>query len=227
MDENDVVYCRTPPFNELVSLNRGAGTFISMKMDEYVQFLNESQFKFEFVDDPKIYSIEPSETILSGGLVMRIRGRDFDAIQTTHLIVSASPILVSSSTEKTGEMSSFFKSQCVIVNATNIECVIPQIRDKRMQQQNLNHFGQHNHELAVEPLAYSIYVQFNEISNKFANRYPGDLQHIQVYPDPVFDEAQLFSDKKPIILIKGSFYSFFKLYQDENSTYFEATLLRI
>ena len=53
------------------------------------------------------------------------------------------------------------------------------------------------------PIEYSIYVQFNEINNKFANRYPNDLQRIQVYPDPVFDEAQLFSDKTPIILIKG------------------------
>ncbi len=46
-------------------------------------------------------------------------------------------------------------------------------------------------------------VEFNELSNRYANQQPGDLQRIQVFPDPTFDEAQVFSDKTPIILIKG------------------------
>ena len=50
---------------------------------------------------------------------------------------------------------------------------------------------------------YSIYVQFNEINNKFANTHSNDLQQIQIYPDPTFEDAQIFSDKTPIILIKG------------------------
>ncbi len=80
----------------------------------------------------------------------------------------------------------------MIQNATQIQCTVPQIRDKRVVQGNLQ-----------QPIDYSIYVEFNELNNRFANQQPGDLQRIQVFPDPTFDEAQVFSDKTPIILIKG------------------------
>jgi hypothetical protein len=185
-----------------------------MKMDSYVHtFTDENKFTFEFVDDPKIYGIEPSETIRSGGLTMRVSGRDFDTLQTVHLIVSATPLLLTaSSSNVNGDMMSsapFFKSECVILSSSFIECVIPQIRDKRSANQEFfaGSSGSNSEEslssVSSSSLDYSIYIQFNEIGNKFANRYPGDLQRIQVYSDPVFEEAQLFSDKTPIILIKG------------------------
>ena len=222
---NDVVYCRmsalqtSSPLLLLPSLPLIKKTshvaYLKMKMDEYVLTMTDKRFMFEFVDDPKIFSIEPSETIRSGGLTMHVSGRDFDTLQTVHLIVSAKPFFTSTSptsfvNDDEQVATTFFKSECLILSASHIECIIPQIRDKRMVNENFIVSGGGGSVDTVmaslassSSLEYSIYIQFNEISNKFANSYAGDLQHIQVYPDPVFDEAQLFSDKTPIILIKG------------------------
>ena len=198
------VYCRTSALQSSLSssmLKKTSGhqAYLKMKMDDYVLTMTDNKFMFEFVDDPKLFDIEPSETIRSGGLTMHVTGRDFDTLQTVHLIVSATPFFTSN-VNGGGGGETFFKTECAILTSSNIECIIPQIRDKRMV------IGGGGGETAGgPPLEYSIYIQFNEISNKFANRYPGDLQRIHVYPDPVFDEAQLFSDKTPIILIKGRF----------------------
>ena len=224
MTEN-VVFCRTSavhtasasasPLILLKSSPTSVVTYLKMKMDAYEHTFTEenNKFTFEFVDDPKIYGIEPSETIRSGGLTMRVSGRDFDTLQTVHLIVSATPLLLTSTSNVNGGdvmPAPFFKSECAILSSSFIECVIPQIRDNRSANQEFAS-GSNSEESSSSlsssssssSLEYSIYIQFNEIGNKFANRYAGDLQRIQVYSDPVFEEAQLFSDKTPIILIKG------------------------
>lgn len=107
----DIVYCRTPPYNPNDWNQKG--TFLQMKMDDYVQSLNETKFKFDYVDDPRIVSIEPDRTIISGGLFMTIKGRDFDTIQSTHLILSPTSIMPNQRSYESSvesKNSNFFKS---------------------------------------------------------------------------------------------------------------------
>lgn len=66
---------------------------ILIRMDDYEQIPSKQKFKFEYVDDPKISSVERLSTIASGGLNMTIRGDHFDYIQTTHLILSPISII--------------------------------------------------------------------------------------------------------------------------------------
>jgi hypothetical protein len=95
----DTVYCRTPSYsnidanlnnNQAKPIKSGSFTYLKIKMDNYNYYLNESQFRFEYVDDPKIYSIEPESTIASGGIEMKIIGKDFDNAQSINLILSGS-----------------------------------------------------------------------------------------------------------------------------------------
>lgn len=87
--------------------------------------------------------------------------------------------------------------KCNIVNSTLIQCLIPQIKDKRLTPTNL----QASNNIVYDSLNYYFYIQFNEISNKYANQQMAEFKHLRVYQDPVFDDAQIFSDKTPIILI--------------------------
>ena len=186
----DVAYCRTSvaptqtfnlglPQPKHQPQARAVVSYLSMKMDEFSIRLNHSSlFAFEFVDDPRVVSMEPSETIVSGGLALRVHGRGFATLQTVHLIVTAD---IAS--------AAFFRSECRVQSDSFVECMIPQIRDKAAVTATSS---------SSLPLEYSIFVQLNELSSKL-----NDPQRLLVYPDPVFDEAQLFSDKTPIILIKG------------------------
>jgi hypothetical protein len=95
----DVAYCRTPSIiNQLnhITTNsnqRGYQFALQIQMDSFREILNENAFNFEYVDDPKISSIKPDRTIASGGLPVIISGRDFDTLQSTHLILTSRPIL--------------------------------------------------------------------------------------------------------------------------------------
>jgi len=100
-DPLDYVYCRTPAFNTSYSNS----VHINMRMDDYELTLN--QFKFEYVNDPKIVRFEPERTIASGGLVMTIVGRDFENIQTTSLILSANMYHPSHGIEQEDNKNSF------------------------------------------------------------------------------------------------------------------------
>lgn len=79
--------------------------------------------------------------------------------------------------------------KCKVVNSTVIECLIPQIKDKRL--------------VASSIVDYSIHIQFND-QTKRMNQQVMDYS-IQVYPDPDFKPNQVFSDKTHIILIEVSF----------------------
>lgn len=175
----DIIYCRTPSIDSSQDLS----SLIEFQMDDYSQVLDSSKFKFEYVTDPSIDEIQPAKTILSGGLSMKIKGRGFDSVQTVSLILSSVPL--SNSKDK---ISSIFKNNCLIANSSLIECTIPELRDKRLLSSS------------QEPVNYSLYIQFNELVNKFANQ---NRQQLKVYPDPVFEEEQIFSDKSQIIVIKG------------------------
>jgi hypothetical protein len=98
----DIVYCRTPPYSNIdLNLNNNQAknikssyfTSLKLKIDDYNYHLNESQYRFEYVEDPKIYSIEPERTITSGGIEMKITGKDFDNAQSIDLILSGSNLL--------------------------------------------------------------------------------------------------------------------------------------
>lgn len=55
----------------------------------------------------------------------------------------------------------------------------------------------------AEPFVYYFYMQFNELINKFAyNQANLEQQQLKIYPDPQFEDGQIFSDKAPIILIR-------------------------
>ncbi|RNA23642.1 plexin-A2 isoform X1 [Brachionus plicatilis] len=184
----DIVYCRTPFFDHTdASVTTSQ---IEFKMDDFSQVLDSSKFTFEYVDDPNVVAIEPEQTILSGGLTMKIKGRGFDSVQTVSLVLSTVPILNSGHKYDDGEqkMLSIFKSSCLILNSTMIECAIPELKDDRLLGPNQN------------PVDYSFYIQFNELASKFSNQ---NRQQIKVYPNPVLDNEQIFSDKSQIILIKG------------------------
>ncbi len=92
MNENDVVYCITPPAsastgNHGVHRLNNRFSFIKMKMDDYTVLLDDEKFKFEYVNDPKVLAIEPDRTIVSGGLVMTIKGQDFDNVQMASIVL--------------------------------------------------------------------------------------------------------------------------------------------
>lgn len=99
-NDYDIVYCKTPVYNQnewnqgnsLSGIPVRSVTSIQIKMDEFAYTLPESNFKFEYVDDPKITNIEPDRTILSGGVTLNIKGKDFDLVQSTNLILSPIPI---------------------------------------------------------------------------------------------------------------------------------------
>jgi hypothetical protein len=95
----DEIYCRTPAYNQNEWLMGGTGqkstllqTSLQIRLDDYVQIMNSSKFKFEYVDDPRILSVDPDNTIMSGGITMQIRGKGFDSIQAAHLLLSTVPI---------------------------------------------------------------------------------------------------------------------------------------
>jgi hypothetical protein len=89
----DELYCRTPAYNqnEWTGQKANTQTSLQIKIDDYVQVLNSSKFRFEYVDDPKIVSIDPDSGIMSGGLFMNVKGKGFDSLQATHLILSSVP----------------------------------------------------------------------------------------------------------------------------------------
>jgi hypothetical protein len=103
LDETyNVVYCRTPSIvNQLSHIAPSGGSqrggnyqfALQIQMDSFREILNENAFSFEYVEDPKIASIKPDRTIASGGLPVIITGRDFDTLQSTHLILTSRPML--------------------------------------------------------------------------------------------------------------------------------------
>ena len=181
----DIIYCRTPSIDS--SQETKISSLIEFQMDDYSQVLDSRKFKFEYVPDPRIVDIEPSKTILSGGLTMKIKGREFDSVQSVSLILSSIPISNSPHISK-DKMLNIFKNNCSIFNSSLIECTIPELKDNRLLSLN------------QEPVNYSFYIQFNELVNKFANE---NRQQLKVYPNPVFEDEQIFTDKSQIILIKG------------------------
>jgi hypothetical protein len=189
-DSLDQVFCRTPAFNSNNSNNNNV--FIQMRMDDYVVVLDK--FKFEFVNDPKLVSFQPDRTIESGGLTMTIEGRDFEHIQTASLYLTPNLIQHRISSNQFIEIdeikNSMLKSNCKILNATNIECVIPAIKKEKYL------FTPSSSSIITD---YSVHIQFNEQTRLFSQ-----LDYsIQVYPDPEFKENQVFSDKAHIVFIEG------------------------
>ena len=200
----DVVYCRTPPAPiQALSSQRSLNT-LRIQMDAYTQTLSESLHGFEYVEDPQVTSIKPERTIVSGGLILTVNGHAFDTLQSAHILLASQPILAVNQRAimYNSELHSnvyIFKSKCVILNATHIQCIIPQIRDKRLSQPSRAASSSSSSSTSTNSMDYSVYVEFNELTNRYASH-----QHIQVFPDPWFDETpQQFSDKTPIILIKG------------------------
>lgn len=96
----DTVLCLTPKYvnaEQVSSWNNQIGsrhslksqqTAIRMQMDDYSLVLDEAYFKFEYVSDPKIVDIEPDRSIFSGGLVMSVKGSDFENVQSAMLVLS-------------------------------------------------------------------------------------------------------------------------------------------
>lgn len=185
----DIAYCITPKYTnseQLKSWNKRVGAYslsspftaIQMKMDSYSTVLDERRLRFEYVNNPKILSIKPDRTIASGGLLMTIKGNDFENVQTAGLVLSAiSPEMQNDMFEKNNELN----KDCEVINSTVIECLLPEM----------------NNDGSVSE--YSVNVQFNQIEAKSSNF----LHQINVFPDPIFKTDQIFTDKTRIILIEG------------------------
>lgn len=101
-EQLDEIYCRTPAFGSgdwpPVGLNKLSGNHghtstsgLQLRMDDYVYVLNASRFGFEYVDDPRVASVDRESGIVSGGITMNVHGRGFDSLQTVHLFLSATP----------------------------------------------------------------------------------------------------------------------------------------
>lgn len=98
LHSHDIVYCLTPEYTsneKLATWNREVGsslkgqfTAIKLKMDDFSKVLDSHEFKFEYVNNPKVLEIWPDRSIVSGGLVMTILGRDFENVQTTSLVLT-------------------------------------------------------------------------------------------------------------------------------------------
>lgn len=97
-DELDEIYCRTPAYSpsEWTSSSSGSKstlqTGLLIRMDDYVHVLNVSKFRFEYVEDPRVSSVDPDSAIMSGGITMNIRGREFDSLQSAQLFLSPVPV---------------------------------------------------------------------------------------------------------------------------------------
>lgn len=176
----DTIYCRTP----FSTPDQPAITYLQMEMDDYVESLN--RYKFEYVDDPKIESIDTDKTITSGGIILTLKGRDFHNLQSVDLILSPSHIPLNQRIYSIDQQIQSVRSlsKCNIINSTTIQCLLPEIRDKRLNETNV--------------VEYFTYVQFNGLQSKFPYQY-----RLFVYQDPKFEDAQEISDKASIILIKG------------------------
>jgi hypothetical protein len=123
---------------------------------------------------------------------MTIEGRDFEHIQTANLYLTPNLIQHRISSNQFIEIdeikNSMLKSNCKILNATNIECVIPAIKKEKYLFTSSSIITD-----------YSVHIQFNEQTRLFSQ-----LDYsIQVYPDPEFKENQVFSDKTHIVFIEG------------------------
>jgi hypothetical protein len=178
INETEVIHCQTPASSDWTQ----KGSFIKLKMDNYVKALNESRFKFVYVDDPLIFGVDAESTISSGGLVINVKGRDLETIQNAALVLSSSHLLPSKQLSE----ASLFKSKCRIANSSLLECEMPQINDHRLTSQS------------TQMIEYFLYIQVNELTSKFFYERP-----IQVFADPTFDHSQVFTDQTPIVLIKG------------------------
>ncbi len=190
-DMFDLIYCRTPsiPLNQKHSIQ--LSTEIELKMDDYTQKLDEHLFKFEYLDDPLIIRIEPERCIASGGLNLTIHGRDFDHLQSTHLILSSLPLTTMNQRSlHTLNNNNIFRSECFIRSGNLIDCPIPQIRDQRVLSGD-------------KSVEYSLYIEFNRLGTRFLMLNNQLQRKLLVFPDPKFDADQIFTDKTPIILIKG------------------------
>ena len=94
----ETIYCITPKYVNIEQLSswnqkvgsklKGQQTAIRMMMDDYSLLFDESFFKFEYDNDPKIVDIKPDRSIFSGGLTMSISGTDFENVQSAVLILS-------------------------------------------------------------------------------------------------------------------------------------------
>ena len=105
-NEIDVVYCVTPRLVNNVQLSNwnkavksnlsNRFTAFQLRMDDHSVVLDDSKFKFEYVNDPTIVGVEPERTIASGGVLMTITGKDFDTIQTANIVFSIAELPQSS-----------------------------------------------------------------------------------------------------------------------------------
>ena len=102
----DVVYCVTPRLAnnaQLLNWNKAVKSNLSnrftafqLRMDDHSVVLDDSKFKFEYVNDPTIVGVEPERTIASGGVLMTITGKDFDTVQTANIVFTITELLHSS-----------------------------------------------------------------------------------------------------------------------------------
>lgn len=193
--ENDIVHCITPKYISTAKMNlwnkqinsrlKNQKSAIQMKMDDYEVVLDEAKFNFEYVNDPKVLEIKPDRTIVSGGLLMIINGQDFKNIQTASLVLSE----VNSNNDKDNNQTQF-SATCSIKSSATIECLLPTINENKM-----------NTDLTSRAAEYAINIQFNQ--NKIEHDGSAADFAIHVYPDPIFKESQVFTDKTRIILIEG------------------------
>jgi len=94
---SEVVYCLTPGYpssERLVAWNsevgselKGQMTAIQLRMDEY-RSVPGGEVRFEYVSDPKIVEIGPERAIVSGGLVVSVKGSDFENVQAASLVLT-------------------------------------------------------------------------------------------------------------------------------------------
>jgi hypothetical protein len=91
-----------------------------------------------------------------------------------------------------------------VINSTNLNCLIPSIKDSRLAAAGSD--SKSNSNSILNMAEYAVYIQFNDLDKLVINEDISELKLIKVYPDPIFKEAQIFNDKNRIILIEVSLY---------------------
>ena len=194
----DVVLCRTaaysPPSSHTTDNAAAAVAAVNVQviMDDYASPIDKHTIKFEYVNDPRVTGVEPDRvvTIASGGLVVRLNGSHFDAVQSAHLVLEEQQQHEQEDvTGKSTAAKNKWKSSCVIESASSMRCTMPRVNATAR--------------LATAAGDMVASLQLNE-----APALPKTLSGVfsslvRVYADPVLDSAQLFTDKTSMMLIRG------------------------